>query len=89
MKLHAPNAALFVVAVILAIIAILQHLAIPLAIPAIAMLSIPRLALPDIAGVPGVDAFWLMLLAWVILAIATLLPKRAPRSQRPTPAVAT
>ena len=89
MKLHAPSAWLFALATILAIAAILQYLSIPVAIPEIPALSVPRLAIPDFSGRASIDAFWLLFLGWLVLAIGTLLPKRAPRSQRRAPAAAT
>ena len=72
MKLRAPNGWLFVLASILVIIAILQYLAIPLVIPEIASLSIPRLSIADIPGLTSLNAFWLLFLGWALLALATV-----------------
>ena len=72
MHLRAPNAWLFTVAAILVLIAILQYLGIPLVIPEIASLSIPRLSIPEVPAVLNVKPFWLMLLAWVLLAMGAV-----------------
>jgi hypothetical protein len=81
--MRTPNIVLFVITVVLAIIAVLQHLAVPLAIPAVPSLSIPSIEIPNLASA---YAFWVMFVAWLLLAIGSLLPKRtsSPRF-RPEP----
>ena len=88
MKLRAPNLALFIIAVLLAIIGVWEHLGAPLAT------SIPVVALPmfdlttsKIISFLGTHAFWVMVSAWVLLAIGTVLPHRARAKAEPKPAI--
>jgi hypothetical protein len=81
--MRTPNVALFVITVVLAIIALLEHFAVPLAIPAMPSLSIPSIEIPNPTS--GY-AFWVMFLAWLLLAIGSLLPKRSAAPKlRPAP----
>jgi hypothetical protein len=75
--------ALFVIALLLAIVAVLEHLSVPLTIPAMPDLSIPRIEIPNLSSA---YAFWAMFVAWLLLAIGTLFPKRAAGPKlRPVP----
>ncbi len=67
MHLRAPNLLLFIVTVILAIVGLLEYLAVPISIPGMPDVTIPRLS--------SAHAFWIVFLGWVLLAIATVLPQ--------------
>jgi hypothetical protein len=78
MKLRAPNLAVFIVTVLLAIIGVWEYLGAPFSTP------IPVIALPlfgfstsDIVSFLTAHAFWIMFLAWVFLALGTVLPHGA------------
>ncbi len=77
MHLRAPNLAIFIVTTLLAIIGVWEYLGAPFStpIPAIS-LSMFGLSISDIPGFLTANAFWIMFLAWVFLAIATVLPLR-------------
>jgi hypothetical protein len=74
---------LFVITVVLAFIAVMEHLAVPLAIPAVPSLSIPSIEIPSFTSA---YAFWVMFVAWLLLAIGSLLSKRTSSPKfRPQP----
>ena len=83
MKLRNPNLALFFVGVLLAIIGVWEYLGAPLSIPAVSLPMIglstpePSLSTAQVPGYLTAHAFWIMLLAWVLLAIGNVLPHRA------------
>jgi len=84
MHMRAPNLGVFILAAILAIIGVVEHLGVPLPIPAIS-LSIPGLSFLNLStsGVLSfltTNAFWIVFLGWVLLTVGTALPKR--RSSR-------
>jgi len=72
--MRAPNIAIFIVTVILAFVGVWEYLGAPV--------NIPEINLPVIGSASKIspfltaNAFWLVFLAWVLLAIATVLPHR-------------
>ena len=81
--MRAPNVALFAITVVLAIMALLEYFSVPLVIPAIPSLSIPKIEVPNLTSA---YAFWVMFLAWLLLAIGNLLPRRSAGPKlRPAP----
>ena len=73
--MRAPNIAIFIVTVILAFVGVWEYVGAPV--------RIPEIVLPVIGSTEHIpafltaNAFWLVFLAWVLLAIATLLPHHA------------
>jgi len=77
--MNAPPARFFVLSALLAIIAMGQFLRIPLVIPEIPALFIPRISITDILARASLDPFWILLAGWAILMIAVVLPKQPVR----------
>jgi hypothetical protein len=70
--MRAPNIAIFLVTVVLAFIGVWEYLGAPISLPDV---SIPIIgSSKEIPVFLTANAFWLVFLAWVLLAIATLLP---------------
>ena len=63
MNLRAPNLWLFIIAAILALIGIAEHLSIA----------------PRIPGLSSAAATWLVFLGWFLLAIGTVVPASASK----------
>jgi len=82
MHLRAPNLGIFILAVILAVLGLVEYLRVPLPIPAIS-LSIPgfpflQLSTSDVFGFLTANAFWIVFLGWALLAIGTVQRQRRP-----------
>lgn len=73
--MRAPNIAIFVVTVILAFVGVWEYIGAPVSMPDVALPIIG--STKDIPVFLTAHAFWLVFLAWVLLAIATLLPHHA------------
>ena len=71
--MRAPNIAIFIVTLILAFVGVWEYVGAPVAIPAISVPVIGSTA--EISPFLVANAFWLVFLAWVLLAIAALLPR--------------
>jgi membrane protein implicated in regulation of membrane protease activity len=74
--MRVPNIAIFVVTCILALVSGCQYVGAPIPIPVI---TIPLVGVTTaaISSFLASYAFWLMFAAWLLLAIATVLPRRA------------
>ena len=71
--MRAPNIAIFIVTVILAFVGVWEYVGAPVRIPEIVLPIVGSTR--DIPAFLTANAFWLVFLAWVLLAIATLLPQ--------------
>ncbi len=90
MHLRAPNLGIFILAAILTIIGLVEYLGVPLSIPTVSF-SIPGLSFlnlsahilstSDVLSFLNVNAFWLVFLGWVLLAIGTVASKRRSSAQ--------
>jgi hypothetical protein len=79
--MRAPNALIFVITAILAFVGACEYVGIPFSIPDI---KLPLVGFTTAAIPPFLasHAFWLMFAAWLLLAIAALMPRRvADRSE--------
>jgi hypothetical protein len=74
--MRAPNLAIFIVTLILAFIGVWEYVGAPLSFPAI-VLPIVGISTSEISPLLAANAFWLVFLAWVLLAIGALLPRGA------------
>ena len=78
MGLRKPNFFLFLIALVLAVVGVMQYLGIPIKIPEIP--GVPKVAIPE--NIPGLSqlshlgAFWILFAAWVVLAFTSLFPRR-------------
>jgi hypothetical protein len=73
--MRAPNIAIFIVTIILAFAGVWEYIGAPISIPEV---SLPIIgSTREIPAFLTANAFWLVFLAWVLLAIGTLLPHRA------------
>lgn len=74
--MRAPNVVIFVITAILAFVGGCEYAGIPFSIPDI---KLPLAGITTAAIQPFLasHAFWLMFSAWLLLAIAALLPRRA------------
>jgi hypothetical protein len=70
--MRAPNIAIFIVTVILAFVGVWEYVGAPVRIPEIVLPIVG--STKDIPAFLTANAFWLVFLAWVLLAIAALLP---------------
>jgi hypothetical protein len=70
--MRAPNIAIFIVTVILAFAGVWEYVGAPVRIPEIVLPIIGSTR--EIPAFLTANAFWLVFLAWVLLAISTLLP---------------
>lgn len=59
--LRAPSMVLFLIAALLALVGIAEHLSLG----------------PNLPGLSSASAIWAVFLAWFVLAIATVLPKHS------------
>jgi hypothetical protein len=73
--MRAPNIAIFIITVILAFVGVWEYIGAPVRIPDVVLPVIGSSS--NIVPFVAANAFWVVFLAWVLLAIATLLPKRA------------
>jgi hypothetical protein len=75
--MRAPNVVILVTTAILAFVGGCEYVGIPFSIPDI---KLPLVGFTTAAIQPFLasHAFWLMFSAWLLLAIAALLPRRAP-----------
>ncbi|MGP0090822.1 MAG: hypothetical protein ACLPKB_12820 [Xanthobacteraceae bacterium] len=78
--LRAPNFFLFFIALVLAVVGVMQYLGIPIKIP-----EIPGVAkIPEIPGVAQLThllansqySFWVLFSGWVLLALSSMFPRR-------------
>ncbi len=79
--MRAPNALIFVITAVLAFVGACEYVGIPFSIPDI---KLPLVGFTTAAIPPFLasHAFWLIFSAWLLLAIAALLPRRtAHRSE--------
>jgi hypothetical protein len=79
MGLRKPNFFLFLIALVLAVVGVTQYLGIPIKIPEIPGVQIPKVNIPD--NLPVVSTimhtpFWILFTAWVVLAFTSLFPRR-------------
>lgn len=74
--MRAPNVLIFLVTSLLAFVSACEYVGIPFSIPDIKLplVGITTAAIPPFLAS---HAFWLMFSAWLLLAIAALLPRRA------------
>lgn len=70
--MRAPNIAIFIVTVLLAFAGVWEYVGAPVRIPEIVLPIVGSTR--EIPAFLTANAFWLVFLAWVLLAIATLLP---------------
>jgi hypothetical protein len=79
MGLRKPNFFLFFIALVLAVVGVTQYLGIPIKIPEIPGVAIPKVTIPDIPGVSQLthmSAFWILFCGWGLLALSSLFPRR-------------
>jgi|HubBroStandDraft_6_1064221.scaffolds.fasta_scaffold2531218_1 hypothetical protein len=79
MGLRKPNFFLFLIALVLAVVGVMQYLGIPIKIPEIPGVAIPKVAIPD--NIPVISQishtpFWILFSGWVVLAFTSLFPRR-------------
>ncbi len=74
--MRAPNVVIFVITAILAFVGACEYVGIPFSIPDI---KLPLVGFTTAAIPPFLasHSFWLMFSAWLLLAVATLLPRHA------------
>jgi hypothetical protein len=81
--LRKPNFLLFFVALVLAVVGVMQYLGIPIKIPEIPGVPIPKITIPE--NIPGVSqlthlsAFWILFCGWGLLTLSSLFPRRRRR----------
>ena len=84
--MRAPNVAIFIVTVILAFAGVWEYVGAPVRIPEIILPVVGSTR--EIPAFLTANAFWLVFLAWVLLAIATLLPQHSNDKARSSDHVA-
>src|SRR5271156_6955599 len=73
--MRAPNILIFLLTLILAFVGVWEHLGAPVKIPDY---SLPLIgSVKDLLPFLAAHSFWLVFSAWVLLAIGTVLPRRA------------
>jgi hypothetical protein len=75
MRLRSPNILLFLLAFVLAVVGVVQYLGIPIKIPAIPGVAIPK-ALTEIPGLSQLSAFWILFSGWLLLFVASVGSRR-------------
>jgi hypothetical protein len=75
MRLRSPNILLFLLAFVLAVVGVMQYLGIPIKIPEIPGVAIPK-ALTEIPGRSQLSAFWILFSGWLLLFVASVGSRR-------------
>ncbi|MGP0091243.1 MAG: hypothetical protein ACLPKB_14980 [Xanthobacteraceae bacterium] len=71
MRLRSPNILLFLLAFVLVVVGVVQYLGIPINIPAIPGVAIPK-AITDLPALPQLGAFWILFSGWLLLFVASV-----------------
>jgi hypothetical protein len=77
--LRKPNFLLFFIALVLAVVGVLQYLGIPVKIPEIPGVTLPKVTIPEIPGISQLShmsAFWVLFSGWALLTLSSLFPRR-------------
>jgi hypothetical protein len=74
--MRAPNVVIFLITAVLAFVGACEYVGIPFPIPDI-KLPLVGFTTAAITSFLASHSFWLMFAAWLLLSIATLLPRRA------------
>jgi hypothetical protein len=71
MRLRSPNILLFLLAFILVAVGVGQYLGIPIKVPQIPGVPIPK-AITEFSGLPQGSAFWVLFAGWLVLSVASI-----------------
>ena len=76
--LRKPNFFLFLVALVLAVVGVMQYLGIPIKLPEIPGVALPKIPenLPGLSQLSHLGAFWILFCGWAVLALAAMFPRR-------------
>jgi hypothetical protein len=73
--MRAPNILIFLLTVILAFVGVWEHIGAPVKVPDFTLPLIG--SSKDLMPLLAAHSFWLVVSAWVLLAIGVMLPRRA------------
>jgi hypothetical protein len=79
MRLRSPNVFFFLLALVLVVVGVLQYLGIPIKIPQIPGVAIPK-AITEIPGLPEGSAFWILFCGWLLLFVASVGSRRGAKA---------
>ena len=76
--LRKPNFLLFFIALVLAVVGVTKYLGIPIHIPEIPGVAIPKIPenLPGVSQLSSMKDFWILFSAWALLFLASLRLRR-------------